>query len=86
VSDCCRGGHFECVRALVGYNADVNNTTKENYSPLWEGMLTVLYPTKALTHSKWPPLAASNSAVSSSNVFHSGSTFSIKIVKEINNT
>lgn len=31
-----RGGHFECVRALVGYNADVNNTTKENYSPLWE--------------------------------------------------
>jgi hypothetical protein len=45
-----RGGHFECVRALVGYNADVNNTTKENYSPLWEGMLTVFYIIHKISH------------------------------------
>lgn len=32
-----RGGHFACCRALIGYSANVNTTTKENFAPLWEG-------------------------------------------------
>ncbi|KAK3093917.1 hypothetical protein FSP39_021758 [Pinctada imbricata] len=33
-----RGGHMECVRTLVEHDADVNATTKEDFSPLWEAV------------------------------------------------
>ena len=38
-----RGGHVGCVRTLLEHDADVNATTNEGYSPLWEGMKVLMW-------------------------------------------